>query len=460
MEEARERIARWREDVLVPLFPPNSRGLGEIVRRGRSDYGKALRRAFVLPSPQSLPSRTTGNDDDDDDDDENATTDEDACSPLSAMRNQDFSFVFRKKELVRIVKQDVQRIVFESASFGGKKFWQSRKVRAALIRCMTVFVLEMQSKSRKDNASKEIMVEYKQGMHEILAMVYLATSRAATSFAEESFEGGSDELDELDDDDDENNDDGLDVSLVVRDNEDNEEEGEGEYSEKFVEHDCFALFSAFANNTKSSLRLLEYFQSQNDSFIDEYCERFRRRMYAADAVTARIFFSKMSLTRLYLPRFLKLVYVREFKRCEFLLMIWDAIIAEMGREGKSHHLSSNNEPLSTLPSARDIFESLSVAAVLGCKDTIIHEHTYYSAESVGNIINKINSFSSGFTKPSDVENLIQMAKVIAGAKYEDDDEDDEDDDEQFFDESVFKCDMFAAMGIEDESYHARKKKAS
>ena len=71
----------------------------------------------------------------------------------------------------------------ESSSFGGKKFWQSRKVRAALIRCMTVFVLEMQSKSRKDNASKEIMVEYKQGMHEILAMVYLATSRAATSFA-------------------------------------------------------------------------------------------------------------------------------------------------------------------------------------------------------------------------------------------------------------------------------------
>ena len=53
-----------------------------------------------------------------------------------------------------------------------------------------------------------------------------------------------------------------------------------------------------------------------------------------------------------------------------------------------------------------------------------------------------------------------MAKVIAGAKYEDDDEDDEDDDEQFFDESVFKCDMFAAMGIEDESYHAREKKAS
>ena len=50
-----------------------------------------------------------------------------------------------------------------------------------------------------------------------------------------------------------------------------------------------------------------------------------------------------------------------------------------------------------------------------------------------------------------------MAKVIAGAKYEDDDEDD---DEQFFDESVFKCDMFAAMGIEDESYHAREKKAS
>ena len=450
-EEARERIARWREGVLVPLFPPNSRGLGEIVRRGRRDYGKALRRAFVLPSPPPLPSRTTGNDD------ENATTDEDACSPLSAMRNQDFSFVFRKKELVRIVKQDVQRIVFESASFGGKNFWQSRKVRAALIRCMTVFVLEMQSKSRKDNASKEIVVEYKQGMHEILAMVYLATSRAATSFAEESFESGSDELDDEDelDDDDENNDDGLDVSLVVRDNEDNEEEGE--YSQKFVEHDCFALFSAFANNTKSSLRLLEYFQSQNDSFIDEYCERFRRRMYVADAVTARIFFSKTSLTRLYLPRFLKLVYVREFKRCEFLLMIWDAIIAEMGREGKSHHLSSNNEPLSTLPSARDIFESLSVAAVLGCKDTIIHEHTYYSAESVGNIINKINSFSSGFTKPSDVENLIQMAKVIAGAKYE---EEDEDDDEQFFDESVFKSDMFAAMGIEYESYHAREKKAS
>ena len=66
-------------------------------------------------------------------------------------------------------------------------------------------------------------------------------------------------------------------------------------------------------------------------------------------------------------------------------------------------------------------------------------------------------FSSGFTKPSDVENLIQMAKVIAGAKYE---EEDEDDDEQFFDESVFKSDMFAAMGIEDESYHAREEKAS
>ena len=385
---------------------------------------------------------------------------EETCSPLSAMKKQNFSLVFQKKELVRVIRQDVERVVFaEEKGFGGKKFWRSPEVRASLIRVLTVFVLGSGDARRR---------EYKQGMHEIAAMVYLATSRAASSslVADDGVGSGNNDGDEGEEDKDyEDNEEGegdydalLDVPLALapQDNDGNNEDVEGyEYSQKFIEHDCYALFSAFMNNTRSSLRILDYYQSQNESFIEEYCERFRRTMHAADEDTAKVFFSKMSLTRLYLPRFLKLAYLRECKDY-YLFVIWDSIIAEMGREG-------GKESNANQPSAREIFESLSVAAVLRCKDTITREIALYSNESIGNILNEINAKSFDFSTPSDVEKLIETAKRIAATTKDceivsDNDrienEEQEEQEQQFFDESVFNSNLFSAMEIRADGLNA------
>ena len=474
----RERIESWRRNLVFVSFDDDVeddddlKGEGEITKmitqRKRRAYAK-LRGEFFSSSSSSSENNNNACD---------SSSSSSSSPKLSAMKTQNFSHMFQKKELVRVVTQDVRRIVFaEKKGFGGKKFWQSPDVRAALIRMLTVFVLEKEMESSR-KSSGDVKIEYKQGMHEIVAMVYLATCRAAggRSFDDDDGESEDDNNDEDDDEDDEDDDEEnydalLDASLVVaRDNDDDDDDDF--YSQKFVEHDCYALFNAFVNNTKSSLRLLDYFQSQNESFIDEYCLRFFNKMHAVDEETARIFFSKMSLTRLYLPRFLKLAYVRECKRGEFLLMIWDSIIAEMGREGRKH---SSNYPSATKDregsgeavqhhhhqssygSAREFFESLSVAAVLRCcKDTITRDESLHQSndESIGNIINKINAHSFEFSKPSDVDIFIQTAKRVAFEKKIDENEEEEDEEEEeeryLFDESVFKSNLFSAMEIRDD----------
>jgi len=463
----RERLDRWRKHILLGYYSranssreknaatnDDEDGLktsSSPLNATRREYEK-LRGEFFFSS-FSTKTRTTRRRAREGEEEE----EEETCSPLSAMKKQNFPLVFQKKELVRVIRQDVERVVFaEEKGFGGKKFWRSPEVRASLIRVLTVFVLGSGDARRR---------EYKQGMHEIAAMVYLATSRAASSslVADDGVGSGNNDgerEEEDDDEEDEDNEEGegdydalLDVPLALAprdDDENNEEDVEGyEYSQKFIEHDCYALFSAFMNNTRSSLRLLDYFQSQNESFIEEYCERFRRTMHAADEDTAKVFFSKMSLTRLYLPRFLKLAYQREVKRCDFLFMIWDSIIAEMGREG-------GKESNAGQPSAREIYESIGVAAVLRCKDTITREIALYSNESIGNILNEINAKSFDFSTSSDVEKLIETAKRIAAATKDceivsdndrNENEEEQEQEQQFFDESIFKSNLFSAMEI-------------
>ena len=459
----RERIESWRRNLVFVSFDDDVeenddlKGEGEITKmitqRKRSAYAK-LRGEFFSSSSSSSENNNNACD---------SSSSSSSSPKLSAMKTQNFSHMFQKKELVRVVTQDVRRIVFaEKKGFGGKKFWQSPDVRAALIRVLTVFVLEKEMESSR-KSSGDVKIEYKQGMHEIVAMVYLATCRAAGGrrFDDDDGENEDDNNDDDDDDDDDNDEENydalLDASLVVA-RDDDDDDDDDFYSQKFVEHDCYALFSAFVNNTKSSLRLLDYFQSQNESFIDEYCLRFFNKMHAVDEETARIFFSKMSLTRLYLPRFLKLAYVRECKRGEFLLMIWDSIIAEMGREGRkqeSGEAVQHHHQQSSYGSAREFFESLSVAAVLRCcKDTITRDESLHQSndESIGNIINKINAHSFEFSKPSDVDIFIQTAKRVAfEKKIEENEEEDEDEEERYlFDESVFKSNLFSAMEIRDD----------
>ena len=472
----RERIESWRRNLVFVSFDDDFdvddddlKGEGEITKmitqRKRRAYAKLRGEFFSSSSSSSSENNNSACD----------SSSSSSSPKLSAMKTQNFSHMFQKKELVRVVTQDVRRIVFaEKRGFGGKKFWRAPDVRAALIRVLTVFVLEKEMESSR-KSSGDVKIEYKQGMHEIVAMVYLATCQAAGGrrFDDDDDESEDDNNDEDGDDDDEENYDALlDASLVVARDDDDDDDF---YSQKFVEHDCYALFSAFVNNTKSSLRLLDYFQSQNESFIDEYCLRFFNKMHAVDEETARIFFSKMSLTRLYLPRFLKLAYVRECKRGEFLLMIWDSIIAEMGREGRKH---SSNWPSATKDreesgeavqhhhqssygSAREFFESLSVAAVLRCcKDTITRDESLHQSkdESIGNIINKINAYSFEFSKPSDVEMFVQTAKRVASNatfekkidENEEEEEEEEEEERYLFDESVFKSNLFSAMEIRDD----------
>ena len=180
----RERIESWRRNLVFVSFDDgvedddDLKGEGEITKmitqRKRRAYAK-LRGEFFSSSSSSSSSSENNNNACD-----SSSSSSSSSSPkLSAMKTQNFSHMFQKKELVRVVTQDVRRIVFaERKGFGGKKFWQSPDVRAALIRVLTVFVLEKEMESSR-KSSGDVKIEYKQGMHEIVAMVYLATCRAA-----------------------------------------------------------------------------------------------------------------------------------------------------------------------------------------------------------------------------------------------------------------------------------------
>ena len=161
----RERIESWRRNLVFESFDDDFdvddddlKGEGEITKmitqRKRRAYAK-LRGEFFSSSENN----------------NNAcdSSSSSSSSPkLSAMKRQNFSHMFQKKELVRVVTQDVRRIVFaEKKGFGGKKFWQSPDVRAALIRVLTVFVLEKEMESSR-KSSGDVKIEYKQGMHEIV----------------------------------------------------------------------------------------------------------------------------------------------------------------------------------------------------------------------------------------------------------------------------------------------------
>ena len=201
----RERIESWRRNLLFVSFDDDDfdvedddlKGEGEITKtitqRKRRAYAK-LRGEFFSSSSSSENNNNACD----------SSSSSSSSPKLSAMKTQNFSHMFQKKELVRVVTQDVRRIVFaEKKGFGGKKFWQSPDVRAALIRVLTVFVLEKEMESSR-KSSGDVKIEYKQGMHEIVAMVYLATCRAAGGrrFDDDDGENEDDNNDDDDDDDD------------------------------------------------------------------------------------------------------------------------------------------------------------------------------------------------------------------------------------------------------------------
>ena len=146
-------------------------GEGEITKmitqRKRRAYAK-LRGEFFSSSSSSSSSSSENNNNACD----SSSSSSSSSSPkLSAMKTQNFSHMFQKKELVRVVTQDVRRIVFaEKRGFGGKKFWRSPDVRAALIRVLTVFVLEKEMESSR-KSSGDVKIEYKQGMH--LSLIHI-----------------------------------------------------------------------------------------------------------------------------------------------------------------------------------------------------------------------------------------------------------------------------------------------
>ena len=127
----RERIESWRRNLLFVSFDDDDfdvedddlQGEGEITKtitqRKRSAYAK-LRGEFFSSSSSSSSSSENNNNACD------SSSSSSSSSPkLSAMKTQNFSHMFQKKELVRVVTQDVRRIVFaEKRGFGGKKFWQ------------------------------------------------------------------------------------------------------------------------------------------------------------------------------------------------------------------------------------------------------------------------------------------------------------------------------------------------
>ena len=371
----------------------------------RKDYER-LRRMYLLENTSKI--------DYDDDGDEQ--------SPITIMRRHDFESIYRTKDIARVVSMDTRRLMLGEGSPASRGFWRRREVQSVLVRAMTVYLLK----------SNE---EYKQGLHELIAVMFCVMRRASVGIDGE----GVDEDDEEEEEEEEVDD--LDVSVCEG------ETNDDLFDVRFIEHDCFMTFNAFVQN--KHLRVLEYYRNNNSpEFIDEYCERFKRAMYFADE---ECFHSFDIEPRMFLPRYLKLCYVREFSYDD-VLQLWDAFIVSGFNEGSV----TNNKEEKT----KDFFEAVAVASVLTCRTDIIDAARKNSKDAnfdkFGTILKRVNKLPPGI----DIKAIIDRARDIASrrsrAKHGYDSKsmiknsndsllEEEEKEEGDFDESPFKGSIFAAM---------------
>jgi len=271
-----------------------------------------------------------------------------------------------RTELARAVAMDVERLPRVDEGI-------ARDVASAQA-VMRVLIAHAEGRARRG---------YRQGMHEVAAMVY----DAARDGSGTRNERGNLEANDVG---------GIDA------NED------GKWSEtndwRFVEHDAHAMFESFmgdeSDETASArggarLRLATYYEdaSTASSPINAAFRRIDKALTYIDSAVARKLAALEVEPQLYLLRWLRLGFGREFHR-EDVLILWDAFMDAIanGSRGGVEDFSS-----------RDVFEGVAVSVLLSMRDDIL------AMEDFGSVMSRLQHVPPGIQ----VRHLIARAKAIA-----------------------------------------------
>lgn len=229
---------------------------------------------------------------------------------------------------------------------------------------------------------------YRQGMHEVASAVLLCCASAAEYSAAPKGTG------RWEDGDSES------MAFVDVDHgEDEDAEAAGERDYRFVEHDAFAAFVALmgdASDRESDGRLIlaAYYEdaSTPTSPISEAFRRINNALRSVDAALAKKLRDLEVEPQLYLLRWLRLAYGREFHRSD-VLELWDAIFECLPG------VTSDGETISS----RDVYEGMAVSVLISMRNELL------SAEDFGTAMSQLQQVPQGIH----MRHMIARSKAIA-----------------------------------------------
>ncbi len=270
-----------------------------------------------------------------------------------------------RRELARAVSMDVERLpVIEGDGRG-------RDVES-IEALMRVLIVHGEKSARRG---------YRQGMHEVAAMVFDVArdgrgGRASTSSASPTVGFTEEEIESATEDD------------VL-----------------FLEHDAYGMFEAFMGDVEGGvsdsagdrkrLRLATYYEdaSTPSSPINAAFRRIEKALVYIDAALAQKLAALEVEPQLYLLRWLRLGFGREFHH-EDVMILWDAFMDAIanGTRGGAEDFSS-----------RDVYEGVAVSVLLSMRDDILSMHDF------GSVMSRLQSVPPGIQ----VRHLIARAKAMA-----------------------------------------------
>lgn len=206
---------------------------------------------------------------------------------------------------------------------------------------------------------------YRQGMHEVAATVLEARTHAADYSRAPAGTGrwGDGTMDE--------------ATAFASSSHDDPTAGSKDY--RFVEHDAFAMFEALMGDADVSradddgrVRLAAYYEdaSTPTSPISAAFRRIVNALHAMDSVLARKLEELEVEPQLYLLRWLRLGFGREFHRTD-TLALWDAIFESL------LGITAHGDKISS----RDVYEGVAVSVLMSMRNDLLDADDFGTAMS-------------------------------------------------------------------------------
>jgi hypothetical protein len=293
------------------------------------------------------------------------------------LRRQSLGRNWRRSEIIseesaddtrRCVALDVERLPSDDPRR------TSPECVAALKRILVTYA--SMTKSRKG---------YRQGMHELASMLFDARARAADYSKAPEGRGKWGETN-----------DHTAFAICADDEREISEANERDY--RFVEHDTFAMFEAFMGETTRAddgrLRLGVYYEDTTSTMspINAAFRRIENALVSIDEAVARKLAALEVEPQLYLLRWLRLGYGREFHR-EDVCALWDAFMeCVVGKKEGEEVIKS-----------RDIYEGVAVSLLLSMREDIL------CAQDFGTAMSRLQKVPPGL----EMEHIIARAKAMA-----------------------------------------------